>query len=103
MNATREAPARRAAAAFNKSIAYRLARSSADRLRDRVASEARARVHAVRRAARARAMALEDAADTARIAVRRHPWRSLGFAFAAGGAVGIIATAAATWPRATDR
>ena len=103
MNTTREAPGRRVAAAFNKSIAYRLARASADRLRDRVASEARARVRGVRRAARARAMALEDATDTARVAVRRHPWRALGLAFVAGGALGAIATAAATWPRATER
>lgn len=103
MNATREAPGRRVAAAFNKSIAYRLARSSADRLRERVASEAHARVHAVRHAARARAMQFEDAADSARLVVRRHPWRAVGLAFVAGSALGIIATAAAMTPRANHR
>ena len=103
MNVTREASSRRGAAASNKSIAYRLARASAERLRDRVASEARARVHAVRHAARARAMAVEDAADSARLAVRRNPWRAVGLAFVAGGAIGMLATGAALWPRATGR
>ncbi len=103
VNATREAPGRRVAAAFNKSIAYRLARASADRLRDRVAAEARARVHAVRHAARARAIAIEDAADSARLVVRRNPWRAVGLAFVAGGAIGVIATAAALTPRSASR
>lgn len=103
MNATREAAGRRVAAAFNKSVAYRLARASADRLRDRVASEASARMHAVRHAARTRAMALEDAADSARLVVRRHPWRALGLAFVAGGALGVIVTAAAMSPRSAER
>lgn len=89
MSAIREATSRARAAQARTSVAYRLARASADQLRARVGSEAKARAHALRRMARERRMDLENAADATRITVRRHPWQALAIAFAAGGLVGV--------------
>lgn len=94
MSALNEATSRARAAQARTSVAYRLARANADQLRARVASEARARAHALRRAARATRMNVEDAADATRLTVRRHPMRSVAIAFVAGSAIGLLGAVA---------
>lgn len=94
MSAITEATSRARAVQARTSVAYRLARANADQLRSRLASEAKARAHALRRAARATRIKAEDAADATRLSVRRHPVRSLAIAFVAGSAMGLLGAVA---------
>lgn len=75
--------------------AYRMVKGQARRLSRSVMDSAEQRVHDARRLARRQLNRAEDAADATASSVRRHPFRSVAVAFAAGGVVTLIALVAA--------
>lgn len=75
--------------------AYRMVKGQARRLSQAVMDGAEQRVHDARRVARKQLNRAEDAVDATASSVRRHPFRSVAVAFAAGGVITLIALAAA--------
>lgn len=75
--------------------AYRMAKGQARRLSRAVMDGAGQRVHDARRVARRQLNRAEDAVDATASSVRRHPFRSVAVAFAAGGVVTLLALGAA--------
>lgn len=71
-------------------IAYRLARATVRDAGAAVADQAKQQLHAAQRAARKGVRRAEDAADDVALRVRRHPFRAVTMAFAAGSALGAM-------------
>lgn len=105
MQTTLDAPSteRTNGAARQPSAAYRMVKHQAQRMSQSVTDGIEQRVHDARRAARKQMNRAEDTVDAAASSVRRHPFRSIAVAFAAGGAVTLLALATARLRRRFGR
>lgn len=98
MHSTLDAPTRNGTTR-QPAAAYRMVKDQAQRLSQAVRTGAEQRVHDARRAARRQINRAEDSLDATASSVRRHPFGSMAVAFAAGGAITLLAVVAARLAR----